>query len=606
MNKAWTYIIDIFIGVLIMFVAVAIYFGLRTETVMKSMYDEITEEFVNSVKKNGVITIADYEGYMERMGTGNNLFDISFEHKYKILEPEYRFKTLEEIIEDQNNAYGGSNDYHYKDVITEKPHVDNPINDGNLNTDTNESVLSKAVDTPTDPSHVHTDDCYNGIKHIHTGNSSSGGGCYGNYQPHTHTDSCYETTYCSGVWHGEWKYNYYFQEPPTCASCGKNMPMSWSKNGPTLSYTCGSCGYKGTRSYSSREVINWYGTCTNCPAIIVSSIDQGGKTHGTIKSLKCNKTGEYKLTCGKTEGRYYDNNGNEVSPICGQTVVSIAPTHNNQAVYTNDSLITTARAVFKDGSERTVVCTTNFSTATPGVNKTATLTYSYTIDGTEHNKTCTVTVTVIPRSNTCPNGHIYNMNPDGSDPSCPYCREWIDSLRVIDPTTSPIVITIGTTLIQNNVRLLATYMDGHTEEVSSGYIDNLDILYLGTKPVIIGYKGATVSVMVTTICATLVCDICGYEYNLYPDGTNPGCPRCIQKIPVFTGNIMKYEYVDYTEEVLEELYQKGKYDFNIDDIFGLTVSNKSTNIARMLLRKIYPSLTERWFYADKKVHVLSK
>jgi hypothetical protein len=198
------------------------------------------------------------------------------------------------------------------------------------------------------------------------------------------------------------------------------------------------------------------------------------------------------------------------------------------------------------------------------------------------------------------------MNPDGSDPSCPYCREWIDSLRVIDPTTSPIVITIGTTLIQNNVRLLATYMDGHTEEVSSGYIDNLDILYLGTKPVIIGYKGATVSVMVTTICATLVCDICGYEYNLYPDGTNPGCPRCIQKIPVFTGNIMKYEYVDYTEEVLEELYQKGKYDFNIDDIFGLTVSNKSTNIARMLLRKIYPSLTERWFYADKKVHVLSK
>jgi hypothetical protein len=30
--------------------------------------------------------------------------------------------------------------------------------------------------------HVHNDDCYNGTQHVHTGNSSSGGGCYGTYQ----------------------------------------------------------------------------------------------------------------------------------------------------------------------------------------------------------------------------------------------------------------------------------------------------------------------------------------------------------------------------------------------------------------------------------------
>ena len=81
-------------------------------------------------------------------------------------------------------------------------------------------------------------------------------------------------------------------------------------------------------------------------------------------------------------------------------------------------------------------------------------------------------------------------------------------------------------------------MDGHTELLTSGYIDNLDRAYLGTKPVTIGYKGATTTVLVTTVCDSMTCDVCGYEYKLYPDGSNPGCPKCIQRVPIFTGNIM--------------------------------------------------------------------
>ncbi|TAH70326.1 MAG: hypothetical protein EWM47_05585, partial [Anaerolineaceae bacterium] len=166
MNKVWEFVIDIFAGILIIFVSVTIYFGLRTETVMKSMYEGITDEFIIDVKKNGVIDIGDYEKYMTKMGMGNSLFNISFEHRYKIFEPEYRFKTLEEIIEDQNREYGGSNDYHYREVVTEKPHVDDPINDGNLNTETNESILEKAVNGQVDPDHLHDENCYGGHKHI--------------------------------------------------------------------------------------------------------------------------------------------------------------------------------------------------------------------------------------------------------------------------------------------------------------------------------------------------------------------------------------------------------------------------------------------------------
>lgn len=40
----------------------------------------------------------------------------------------------------------------------------------------------KEIDMLISPSstHIHTDSCYNGTKHVHTGSSSSGGGCYGN------------------------------------------------------------------------------------------------------------------------------------------------------------------------------------------------------------------------------------------------------------------------------------------------------------------------------------------------------------------------------------------------------------------------------------------
>lgn len=571
-----------------MFVAVNIYFGLRTETVMKSMYGSATNEFISSIKTNGEITLSDYERYMAKMGIGNSLFNISFEHRYKIQEPEYRFKTLEEVLEDQDKAYGGSNDYHYREVVTEGPYVDNPISDGNLNTDTNESIMANAVNTPADPSHVHDDSCYVGTKHVHTGNTSSGGGCYGNPS----------TEVCNGEVHSNGTY----EIPDSPYDC----PRGYYVNGVlksckgTVSTIMIGENYECSKGHRDYRTLYHYQQCSGeCGYSYVYSAPP-------LKTKCSVNTTVYSLNCGKLAGSYYDANGNLSTPVCDQIIVSCTPTNVLQTVYNNDPIITTALATYKDGSTKTVICTTDFSTATPRQNATATLTYSYSVGGTTYTLTATVTVTVIPRSKVCPKGHSYNMNSDGSDPGCPYCRAWIDSLRVISPATSPIVITIGTSLIQNNVLLLATYMDGHTEEVSNAYIDNLDTSYLGTKPVTIGYKGASVTVMVTTVCATMKCDICEYEYNLYPDGSNPGCPRCIQKIPVFTGNIMEYEYTNNTEEILEELYIKGRYSFNVNDVFSIDVSNKTSTVGRKILGKIYPSLTDRWFVVKISEYILSK
>lgn len=764
MNKVWTYVIDVLIGLLIMFVVVAVYYGLRTETVIKSMYEETSEEFISNIKRNGVLTLDDYERYMGRMGAGNSLLNIDYEHRYKIFEPEYRFKTLEEILEELDRAYGGSNDYHYRDVVTERPYVNDPINNSNLNTDTNESVLGKAVNNPADPNHVHDEDCYSGHKHIgekgFTHIHAHAGTCreYISYIEYPYTcDSCHES-YVGRIadyyWDGNTNQralnyvdNYYNSVCPDCGSqyrtmqeqidyygysCGYERGISamglpektlygvsyeyvlpWPQGTSKATYTDGCYTYHREHRFKSyleyypysniytlesvgrvyKELLenDFQGFCELPSFFSISVIHEESDpiypdnqdaryslSYNTVYDSEsdevtfhyrghwiksqtrpggnfytdnpgypevltgaefANLHSEYeffplvKAVTGRTfEHSYYkpsrgwsntqhstcDFNGpintwitncghsEDTTMDCSEIIVSLNPTHSEQTVYINEPLITTALATYKDGSTKTVVCSTDFTTSIIGGNQLVTLKYNYSIDGISFTRTCTIEVTVIPRSKICPKGHTYNLSNDGTDPGCPYCLEWVESLRVINPTTSPIVIIIGTTLQDNDVTLLATYMDGHTEEVISGYIDNLDTAYLGTKPVIIGYKGASVTVMVTTVCATMICDICGYEYNLYPDGTNPGCPRCIQKIPVFTGNIMEYEHINHTEEILDILYKKKKYIFNVDDVFSVNVSNKTSTVARKVIRKIYPSLTDRWLSIEKKEHIMSK
>lgn len=794
MNKVWECIIDVFIGLLIIFVSVFIYFGLRTEAVMKAMYGDITKDFISDVKKNGVITSDDYEKYTEMMGVGNGLFNISLEHRYKILEPEYRFKTLEEIIDDQNKAYKGSNEYHYRDVVTERPYVENPINDGNFNKDTNESILADAEDKPADSNHVHDENCYDG--HRHTGSKefihehAHSGACteyisyiiinatcsvcknafdngYVDYYWDTNTNSvihnfthwrnvcpnCGSTSYVNGnlIYYYQWSCGYDYDVSGlgimgTTEHIPRNVVYQYIKSYPQenngfITYTSGCYAYhtskelKDSYTYydftnslnldSARRAFDTMLYRDNCQGycyipryirIGISSryyydkrelddlpniyyityesyVDSNGDIRFRFKNYMWKQYGSdtpvygysnlgfptnitvqelrYLYSSFNTIKGYFDNllgrgradqynpsdltthlqwfsqrtrqfeyyggtyyvieDATEYINVCGfdhslgvntwvticgheedyslecdKLIVSITPTHSNQTVYINDPLITTAKAVYMNGSEKTVLCETDFSTSAICKDMTAILTYSYTIEGKTYSNTCEITVTVIPRNKNCPNGHVYNLNADGTDPGCPYCRAWVESLRIIRPTTTPIIITIGTTLQENNVTLLATYMDGHTEEVSDGYVDNLDTCYLGTKPVTIGYKGVSITVPVTTVCATMVCDICGYEYNLYPDGTNPGCPNCISKIPVFTGNIMEYEHINHTEEILEELYNSGRYSFNVNDVFSIKVSNKLSTTARQILRKIYPSITKRWFLIEKSEYIMTK
>jgi len=50
----------------------------------------------------------------------------------------------------------------------------------------------------------------------------------------------------------------------------------------------------------------------------------------------------------------------------------------------------------------------------------------------------------------------------------------------------------------------------------------------------------------------------------------------------------------YTEDILEKLYQIGKYEFNKNDSLKISIRNRSSNIARNMLNIILPSLSEEW------------
>lgn len=576
MSQSFEHLVDIFIAVIIMFLFPLLYFGQKEDTLTQSVISAETDSLVSDIRSKGYLTKEMYDQYLDELSRTDGLYDISIKHRHMVNEPEYRFRTPDEVKEEQDSAYSGSNVLTQLPVSTVPPVVNDPISTGTLNTQTNASILASAVNTPADPSHVHTDACYLGIKHFHTS------ACY---VPHVHDASCYQTTYCDGTWTGVWVDNYSYRL--VCPYCGWDSGSTGStqaspSNAPSpVWFTC-KCGKTSQIAWVDNGHAYWTGHCTKCPYGITSYAgSQEGVVHGYKQDLVCNKTTT--LVCGKIEGHYYNGN-TEVFAVCNQIVSGIVPTNTIQSVALGDPLITTVTATYQDGSTKVVVATANFTADHIVQNQIVTLTYQYTLSGNTYTKTSNITVTVIPRSKTCVNGHTYNLRADGSDPGCPYCLAWLRSLTIVTPASGNITIYKGTTLSENGVTLLATYMDGHTQYLYNEYVDNLDTQYIGTQNVTLSYKGKYVYLNVTSKRNLRLCPVCNRYYELYPDGSDPGCPFCLALTPIFTGNVMNY-YNDYeTDAILKELYEgSGIYYFSDRDFIEFDIRNHSTSLGRRII-----------------------
>lgn len=711
-------IIDIFIGILILFLFPLLYFGLKQDAITQTIVDVETEELVDEIRGKGYLSKDRYDKYLDDLSGTGLLYDIEFEQRQKIMEPEYRFRTLEEIIEDQNNAYTGTNTYHFHPIETFPPDITDPIDNSGLtmNTETNESVLAAAVNLPADPGHVHTDECYRG--HKHQGNQTF-------IHTHTHTSSC--RWYESAVYHNvtcklcganyDWYLCFYYMDPDTyriteypqysygasrCIFCdGRNLSIIVNHE---YSFSCGYntdddndrfndkipndimrnyecyypqvkyCGnhYSGCYRYHSYYTIDndragygdfWFQNhfigymrsngldkyCEIPKFYSFQYVDEDtDKTLGTLSFAAKWKNGQIvfecvggsgigvketpdvninkldALSCGPgsfsryawgyedTDGNvtvasfggtfkiceYERSESNRWVPICGfeedatlvcdKKVKTLVPTHPVQAVYVGEALITTAVATFVDGSTKTVVCSTNFTATEPVSNRTVTLSY---LDELGSNNTCTITVTVVPKSKVCVNGHTYNLTNEGLDPGCPYCREYVSNLRIEYPVNGSIDIYRGTSLSDNGVTLLATYMDGHTKLLQMEYVDNFDKFYVGMQHVTLSYRGKYCYLTVNNKRNVKLCPICSRYYELYPDDTDPGCPHCALSTPIFTGNVLEYYDKRYMDEILSELYgESGVYYFSNRDYLIVTVKNIRGSWGSRLLSNILHGL----------------
>lgn len=560
--RVFEILVDLVVGIVVIILFPIVYFNQKQDITIQQQVNNAILSFSGDVREKGYIDKDDYEQLVEKLQQLGGVYDIKLSHTHQSLEPEYRIRTPAEVIDEQNKEYTGTNERNYFDVNTELPDVYDPVYEGNVNTETNETVLADAEDKPADPNHIHGDDCYNGTKHVHTGSSSSGGGCYGSSR------SCGVTLYLES---GE------SVSPTTngvshCSSCGgirerHSLSLRYVHQAPN--YGCGNATFVNHTEYI---------VCLSCGKVTPGSSPPTSRT--------CSRT-TYSLSCGKTEGKYYDENGNELDPVCGQIIVSLEATHPEQTVYLNSSLITTARATYQDGSEKTVVCTTDLSTSEIVTDKTGLLTYSYELDGITYVKHCSIKITVIPNNKTCPEGHVYNL--DGSnDPGCPYCREWIRTLEVYTPTSGNISIYRGTTLPENGVVLLATYYDGHTEFVYDEYMDNLDRYYVGFQLVKLSYKGKNTILNVTTKRNIVKCPVCNNWYELYPNDEDPGCPYCIAKKPIFTNNILIYNTDNYTDQILNELYYgSGRFYFDRGDFLLVNIKTKNKGKGQAIIENMY-------------------
>lgn len=728
------HIIDIIIAIIIMFLFPLLYFGQKQDALIWTIAEMETASLGDEIRSKGYLTKERYSQYLENMSDTGLIYDITLEHSRIMYEPEYRLRTPEEVINEQDSAYTRENIYHYRQAQTNIPEVPDPINNGNLNTETNESVMADAVDTPASDGHIHTAECYTGHKHLE-----------GDGLTFTHTHAheyecnpflssqeflvicrfCRKTTFMAGYYFywdalaGERKLASYINlnefYNDTCPECGESPLSSGTSEIRTgYAYLCGyykdlngdgyydllenGVEYTYEKDYpqNQTEKMDYVQGCykyhvhgfprgypDGCywvlydmyrgkgfeefcfipkyyKLILKNNEDESTVVEVTYRAeILEDGTGRFVLSdtyspyyslYGKLPGtltlaqmyeltssigyyfvdfldeyadisfvenwgdyiyfttRFSDNMkicqetpgwlpicGHEEDDTmdCGHMITNIAPTHPVQTVYAGEPLITTVVITRADGSTTTQIGTTTFSTANPVQNKAAIISYTVTVDGLPITKTCNVTVTVILKNKVCTNGHTYNLNSDSSDPGCPYCRAWLASLVVAYPVSGSITIYRGTTLPDNGVTLFATYLDGRTEYVYTGYDDNLDRNYVGTQDVILSYNGLYTSLMVITRRNIILCPDCGRYYELYPDDTNPGCPYCQARTPIFTGNVMEYTDKCYVSDILKELYEgSGTYYFNDKDYFTICVVNKKAGWGRRFLGNIFKELDE--------------
>lgn len=203
--------------------------------------------------------------------------------------------------------------------------------------------------------------------------------------------------------------------------------------------------------------------------------------------------------------------------VIDKKVTSIVVTPSSQTIerYENPTFI--VKANYDDG---TINIVDNYTLSTfynKNIGKQV-VTFQYT----ENNVTVTtsVEVTVTNLSKVCPVcGSRYELDSNDIDNGCPNCASTITKIETV-----PDLVTVnqGFTL---PITVYATYKNGG-KAIINDWTSNYEPLRLGYQQVTISYGDFKAYITVKVLASKTRCAICGNEYQLNVDGSDPGCPIC--------------------------------------------------------------------------------
>lgn len=574
----------ILVGVLL-FILPLQYINDNYEFIAHKYTSEKTSEFTDSIRQQGYLTSEMYGNYVNELNATGELYNIEIEVASTVVGSEKSFSS-----ENKGIMINQKEDTKAKAIFL-GGNERNTSDKSDLNLSSN---INKLLPLAT---HSHTDACYNGTKHSHTGSSSSGGGCYGAvsseqvWVSHSHSSSCYisKNVSCKGsiTWSSAGSGYYY------CEYCKKNVLVTAYQG------SCNSCG-------------GWGGTtdARSCPHGSSPSSYPCSRTT-TEKELVCtlgsgywSTSYYYSINCGKTVGNYY-NGSTLVNPNCANVVLSISPTKLNQTVILGENIVTTANATYLDGHTGTVVCNNNYKKEIG--TQTVTLSYTGLIGNAKSTSTLTSTITVITKPNVFPTSIIVTPSSfevyNGNEPTYNVVIGYSDNTSKSNTNgyvktgftkgagtkevlfsyteNEKTVTTFITIIVKRNLKV-CTY--GHTYELDDNDVDKgcqtckEYLLSLSVAPKIIQIsKGEDLKSKVTVIGTYLdghteeikdwtsdfnpnksgmqfveiayknlytlitvevidkiICGVCGSEYDALEDGTDPGCPVCKEEIVSIT------------------------------------------------------------------------
>ena len=122
----------------------------------------------------------------------------------------------------------------------------------------------------------------------------------------------------------------------------------------------------------------------------------------------------------------------------------------------------------------------------------------------------------------------YYLNDYDFDEGCPYCKNEIDHLEV---NKEFVTLKKGTNL---DIIVTVVYKDGHKAKVTN-WTSNFNPNKIGGQVVTISYGGHSKQLNVVVL-GSKTCSICGNDYDLSLDGSDPGCPICSEQVKSITAS----------------------------------------------------------------------